>query len=256
MSQIVRDIAVYCNKPMDNLVPRSRASQAALRWTYLLRNEKYCLPNYAELRILMIENQSVTAVEPELQSSPAIGFWRDFYVFVPHIPSNTDDLPVLANECIWRCLLIVSQGDPDALRKIASVMAAIDSGEECLAIPRKTISRKSFSAELLIRPCGDYPTGGEILLSILDKATGQKTTKKLFSYCHDGDACSYFGSLSLNDHALKVIARSTFKNQYPGLPSEIYISVPHFCGGQSEREWLLTDLTELRRQFLDHDLPW
>lgn len=85
--KIISYLLCTCSKPATNssylpLVVR----QTALRWDLLLKERKFMLPDFSELRITFVEQPSVTETKLELHWLPIVGWFRDVNYYVPSLP--------------------------------------------------------------------------------------------------------------------------------------------------------------------------
>lgn len=238
---------------------RTQLEQAAFRWLFLLKEKHFTLPGFNELNFMIVETSSAPS-DPfvELASGNDISDSapRLVYCQAKAIPSLQSALLTYINRCIYESLLLVCDKQPDSIEILNGVLKTVEDAADSLILSWKSIRSVKYEIELLLRPCGLYPFGGELLISTTDKIALKKQVRKLFTYYSYWDVKSLMGKLSIGGEILTCRSTHEWNRSHPHAPSEVLVSLERCVDNISDSPLFLTDISQIEKALHDHEVPW
>jgi hypothetical protein len=237
---------------------RALLNQAAFRWLFLLRDLGFSLPGFDHLDFLIIHTPGAPAdIFPQVASGESSCMQREVHCEVRSIPDSPDDILRFINECIYACLRLVCRQESEDLEILSRAYEKLQAFGDNFQIVWKMVKNRAFEVSLLIRPCGAYPSGGELIAAILRCDEPAKTHYAvMFEYCSYWDIKALIGKVSINVDILEIVGSKEWVRKYPGLPSKILVSLPQTFETKNGASFFLSDVSLINKALKDCDLPW
>lgn len=249
--KMISGFVAGCSKPGTNegySLPVVR--QATLRWKLLLKEKKFMLPDFLELRILFIEKPSASNIELKLDRGPLRGPVRFLSCYVHELPDDASLLFKLLDGWIFECLFFFCEKDSENLKVLEAVFSEIGKNSDPFAlVPIKVKTLKNIAVSLGTRACGPHTDGGELFITATNFLSGESVQRKLFDYVFDYMVFDLCDKVSVTKDVVTILSKPRWVRYFPDLPSKILISLAELFRTDEESKWLLSDVSSLRRQF-------
>lgn len=237
---------------------RALLNQAALRWLFLLRELGFALPGFDHLDFLIIHTPGAPAdIFPQVASGESSCMQREVHCQVKSIPGSPDEILQFINDCIYACLRLVCSQDSKDLEILSRAHDKLQASGDSFQIVRKVVKNRAFEVSLFIRPCGMYPSGGELIASILQYGESAKIHYAvMFEYCSYWDIKALLGKVSIDVDILEIVGSKEWVRKHPHLPSKILVSLSHTIATNNGAISFLSDVSLINKALKDYDLPW
>jgi hypothetical protein len=237
---------------------RALLNQAAFRWLFMLRELGFALPGFDHLDFLIILTPGAPAdIFPQVASGESSSMQREVHCQVRSIPDSPDEILKFINDCIYACLRLVCRQDSKDLEILTRTHDKLQASGESFQIVRKVVRNRAFEVSLSIRPCGLYPSGGEMIAAILQCGESAKIySAVMFEYCSYWDIKALLGKVSINGDVLEIVGSKEWVRKQPQLPSRILVSLSQTLAINNGAISFLSDVSLIKKALKDYDLSW
>lgn len=237
---------------------RALLNQAAFRWLFMLRELGFVLPGFDHLDFLIIHTPGAPAdIFPQIASGESSSMQREVHCQVRSVPGSPGETLGFINDCIYACLQLVCRQESIDLEILSKAHSQLQAFGDTFQIVRKKVKNRAFEVSLLIRPCGEYPSGGELISSILQCDESAKIySAVMFDYCSYWDIKALLGKVTINADILEIVGSKEWLRKYPQLPSKVLVSLSQTLANKNGTVSFLSDVSSINKALKDYDLPW